>query len=134
MSKSYGNDIALSANSKEIQEKVRAMITDPARIRKTDPGHPDVCVVYKYQSIYNEEQLTDIREACEKAQQGCTDCKKIIAEKLEVVLTPVMERRKHYETHPDILMDILRQGASAAREKASKTMEAVRKSMGTAPL
>ena len=130
MSKSYGNDIALSADTREIQEKVRAMITDPARIRKTDAGHPDICMVYKYQSLYNEDQLPEIREACEKAQRGCTDCKKIAADKLNEILVPVKERRAYYETHPDLLTDILSESAKKARAKAALTLEAVRKSMG----
>ncbi|MDR1206509.1 MAG: tryptophan--tRNA ligase [Peptococcaceae bacterium] len=131
MSKSYGNDIALSADPKEIQERVRSMITDPARIRKTDPGHPDVCVVYKYQSIYNEDELPSIRGFCEKGQIGCTDCKKTVWEKLEQVLAPVWERRKFYEARPEVLTDILMNGAETARKTAAKTLEAVRECMGT---
>jgi tryptophanyl-tRNA synthetase len=134
MSKSYGNDIALSADPKEIQEKVRSMITDPARIRKTDPGHPDICVVYKYQSIYNEEALPSVREFCEKGQIGCTDCKKIVWEKLEQALAPVWERRRYYEARPELLTGILTEGAETARETAARTLESVRECMGTGRL
>jgi tryptophanyl-tRNA synthetase len=106
------------------------MITDPARIRKTDPGHPDVCTVYKYQSIYNEDELPSIRDFCEKGQIGCTDCKKIVWEKLEQTLAPVWERRTFYEARPEILTDILTEGAGTARKTAARTLEAVRECMG----
>jgi tryptophanyl-tRNA synthetase len=134
MSKSYGNDIPLSASADEIKEKVRAMITDPARIHKTDPGHPDICVVYKYQSIYNEDGLPGIRASCEQAQIGCVDCKKIIGEQLEQVLAPVLERRAYYEAHPGMLNEILTEGAETARKAAGQTMERVRLCMGTGRL
>ena len=83
MSKSYGNDIAISADTEEVRKLVNAMVTDPARVKKEDPGHPEVCIVHKYQEIYNNELLEYIGKACRGAERGCVACKNELFEVLD---------------------------------------------------
>lgn len=97
MSKSYGNDIAISADTNEVQKRVNAMITDPARIKKDDPGHPEVCIVHNYQEIYNNDLLAYVQKACRSAERGCVDCKKELLAIVEEMLNPIRERRAKYE-------------------------------------
>ncbi|PKM81332.1 MAG: tryptophan--tRNA ligase [Firmicutes bacterium HGW-Firmicutes-14] len=99
MSKSYGNDIAISASSDEVRKMVNAMVTDPARIHKDDPGHPDVCIVHKYQEIYNNPLLDYVQKACRGAERGCVACKQEIYEVVEEMLNPIRQRRAHFETN-----------------------------------
>ncbi len=97
MSKSYGNDIAISAGADEVRKQVNAMITDPARVKREDHGHPEVCIVHKYQEIYNNDLLEYIQKACRGAERGCVACKAELFEKLEALLEPIRERRAWYE-------------------------------------
>ncbi|MCL2165882.1 MAG: tryptophan--tRNA ligase [Clostridiales bacterium] len=129
MSKSYHNDISLCASTKEIAEKVTSMITDPARIRKADPGHPDICIVYQYQSIYNEAEEAEIREACCAGQIGCVECKKKLSAILDAKLAPIRERRESYAQEPERLEEILREGDENAKRAAEETMVLVRQAM-----
>lgn len=129
MSKSYNNDIPLGASSKEIQEKVQMMVTDPARIKKTDPGNPEVCIVHTYQNIYNSQEIDEIRTTCRGGQIGCVACKKRLAAKLDAMLAPIREKRAYYEARPDLLREIIHQGASRARQEAQKTLELVCEAM-----
>ena len=129
MSKSYGNEIAISATPEEIWEKVRMMVTDPQRIRKNDPGHPEVCVVYKYQQIYNREESDGIADVCRKGEMGCFDCKKRLAAVLDGFLAPVRERRARLAGHPETVRDVLEDGRIRAMTKAEETMEQVREAM-----
>lgn len=129
MSKSYHNDIALSASVQEVEERVRAMVTDPARIRKTDPGHPEVCIVNKYQSIYNENALKEIQTSCRAGQIGCTECKKRLAACINQKLEPIRQRRAYFEENPQLLDKILEEGDAAACLEAEKTLELVRKAI-----
>ncbi|MCL2103050.1 MAG: hypothetical protein FWH25_03330, partial [Syntrophorhabdaceae bacterium] len=130
MSKSYHNDISLSAQPKEIAEKVHSMVTDPARIRKTDLGHPDVCVVFKYQEIYNEAEEPAIREACAAGQIGCVECKKKLTAILDGKLAPIRERREGFAQDTAYLDDVAREGDAKAAARAEETMELVRGAMG----
>lgn len=112
MSKSYGNDIAISADTEEVRKLVNAMVTDPARVKKEDPGHPEVCIVHKYQEIYNNELLEYIGKACRGAERGCVACKNELFEVLEDMLKPIRERRAQYE---DNSYEALRRYLLAAR-------------------
>jgi tryptophanyl-tRNA synthetase len=129
MSKSYGNDISLNASTKEIQEKVAQMVTDPARIRKTDLGHPDVCTVHTYHTFYNEQEVSDICRDCTAGKIGCVACKKQLALKLDQFIAPIREKRAELAARPDLVDQILENGASKAREKASQTMQMIRDAM-----
>ncbi len=129
MSKSYNNDIPLDATREEIMAKVQMMVTDPARIKKSDPGNPDVCIVHTYQSIYNPEEVEEIRSSCRAGTIGCVACKKKLAEVLEKELAPIRERRQQYAKNPSIINEVLADGADRARTKAQITMELVRSAM-----
>jgi len=130
MSKSYRNDIPLSATPEEVRERVRLMVTDPARIHKTDPGHPEVCVVHTYHEIFNPEELEETRKSCRAGAIGCVPCKARLAEKINAYLEPVRERREKFLHNPGILEDILAQGSARARAIAQQTMLEVRAAMG----
>ncbi|MBU7005319.1 tryptophanyl-tRNA synthetase [Peptococcaceae bacterium DYL19] len=109
MSKSYGNNIAISATTDEVKKRVNAMVTDPQRIRKEDPGHPEVCIVHKYQEIYNNDMLEYVQKACRGAERGCVSCKKDLLEIVEKMLAPLRERRAKYEnsTYNDLRQYIM---------------------------
>lgn len=126
MSKSYQNDIAIGAAPEVIKEKVNAMVTDPARIRKTDPGHPEVCVVHQYHSIYTPDALAGLEADCRAGRTGCVACKKMLAANIEAVMAPVRERRAEILRRPDYVREILAAGAEQAKARAVETMREVR--------
>lgn len=130
MHKSYGNTIPLDVEEEELKNIVRNMVTDPARIRRNDPGHPEVCPVFSYHKVFNNEEIAYIDNGCRKAEIGCVDCKMKLFVKLNEFLTPSREKRRHYVNHPDEVWDIIYQGNKKAREEAQKTMELVREAMG----
>ncbi|NLK51214.1 MAG: tryptophan--tRNA ligase [Syntrophomonadaceae bacterium] len=129
MSKSYNNDIAISASSEEVLSKVKMMVTDPARIRKTDPGHPEVCVVYTYQKLYNPGEYEQISQDCRQGRIGCVACKKDLAEKLDAYLTPFREKRQILEAKPNEVREILAEGAQKARTEAAAMLVQIREAM-----
>ncbi|MFN3699395.1 MAG: tryptophan--tRNA ligase, partial [Dictyoglomus sp.] len=129
MSKSYGNTIPLDTEEEELRKLVKNMITDPARIRRTDPGHPEVCTVFAYHKIFNKEEIAEIDQACRNAQIGCVECKMKLADKLNEFLTPIREKRKIYSKDKDLTWSILLEGNKKARMEAQKTMELVREVM-----
>jgi len=129
MSKSYGNTISFSDSAEEIRHKVRMMITDPQRIKKNDPGNPEVCTVFSYQKIFNNNLLEEIEMECKAGQIGCVDCKKRLAETMLSFVEPIREKRNYYERNTDVIFDIINEGAKKAREIARDTLEEVRKVM-----
>jgi len=129
MSKSYNNDIPLGASTQEIQDRVQMMVTDPGRIKKTDPGKPEVCIVHTYQNIYNPGEIEDIRTSCRSGTVGCVACKKRLAAIINELLAPIRERRRYYEDKPGLLEEILLISAQKARQEAQKTMALVRSAM-----
>jgi len=129
MSKSYNNTLDLADTPEEITQKVRKMFTDPKKIYKGDPGHPDQCPVFVYQCMYNKERTEPIRTACESGDLGCVDCKAEVIEKLLAAITPIMQRRRELEADRETVRDVLAQGAKQAREVAAATMEQVRAAM-----
>jgi len=133
MSKSSGNYIALSFSEEETTEKVKSMFTDPTKIRKDDPGHPDGCVVYAFHKIYSRENLELIKQECEAGRRGCVACKMELAEKLNDSLRGIREKRAELSSKPDFVMEILRAGAERARKVASETLEEVREVMNLPP-
>ena len=125
MSKSYDNFISLSFRSSDIRVKVATMITDPSRIKLNDPGHPEVCNVFSYYSIFADpDSLAGVRKNCESASQGCIDCKKNLAAILIERLEPMNLKRA--KLSDDDVKDILKSGARKARQAAAETMAAVR--------
>lgn len=129
MSKSYGNDISMSAGPEEIREKVRMMVTDPQRVRKSDLGHPDVCVVFAFQKLFNQEGCSEVEACCKEGTIGCVACKKQLADLMIDHLTPVRERRQTFEANPALVDEILSAGADKARKIAQQTMLDVRKAI-----
>ena len=130
MSKSYNNAIYLSDSPDEIAKKVAQMITDPQRMRKDDPGDPDICNVFEFHKIYSEKKTWQaIDPQCRNAEIGCVACKKIMAENLIKAMEPLRERRIHFEKNPKLVEEIMAAGSEKARAVAKKTMEQVRKAM-----
>ena len=131
MSKSYKNAIYLSDDPDTIRKRVMQMITDPARKRKSDPGDPDVCNVYTFHTIYSDKQIVDrVNAECRKAEIGCVECKKLMAEGLVEGLAPIREKRHYYEQRPEEVEEIIVAGSNKARETAVATMEEVRAAIG----
>jgi len=128
MSKSYNNTISLTATSDEIGFKVRQMVTDPQRIHKDDPGHPEVCVVAKFHKIYTPD-ADRVEEECRGGKIGCVNCKKYLAENIDKILAPYRERRKLWEADGKV-EQVLAQGAEKARAISEETMKEVRSAMG----
>lgn len=130
MSKSYGNVISLDAAPEELSRLVRAMITDPARIHKTDPGHPEVCTVYTYHRIYNPAGVPEISARCREGRIGCVACKSLLGETLEKILAPIRAKRAEILARPGYLEEVIAAGDARAREEARATMALVREAMG----
>lgn len=131
MSKSYNNGIFLSDDFEGIREKVRGMFTDKARLRKSDPGDPDVCNLFPYHLLLSSaEEQAQIRQGCVSAQLGCVDCKKIFLRNLETFLAPLQERRALLDGRPGAVEEILAAGNERARAFAVSTMAVAREKMG----
>ena len=125
MSKSYNNSIYLDDSEKEIADKIRKAKTDPARIKKTDPGHPEVCTVFDYHKIFNAEEVKEIESSCKAGTIGCVACKKRCAEKINGLVAPIREKKEHLKDEE--ILDIIETGNSKAREIASKKMAEINK-------
>jgi tryptophanyl-tRNA synthetase len=132
MSKSYGNSINISDEPKVLWEKLRTMKTDPARMRKTDPGDPAKCPVWDIHMVFNknEAERAELDQGCRTAGIGCIECKKKLNAHILEVLAPIQERRSYFAKNPGELEDLLLLGATKARKVASQTMEEVVSSMG----
>jgi tryptophanyl-tRNA synthetase len=131
MSKSYGNAVMLTDPEEVVRQKLKTMVTDPARVRRSDPGNPDVCPVGDMHKIFSsKETLAKVYEGCRSAGIGCIECKSWVADALVQILNPMQERRKKYEDNPRLAWDILDAGSARAREVAGATMDDVRSSMG----
>lgn len=130
MSKSLNNDIEIAATAGETRARVMKMVTDPARIRRQDPGNPDVCNVYSLHKIFSTpEQVNMVNVECRRAGIGCVDCKKLLAENINQNLAPLREKRNELAKDPDGVRDVLIDGARRAGEIAEATMEGVRKAV-----
>ena len=127
MSKSYGNAIFLSDSPEAVASKVAAMVTDPQRMRRSDPGNPDVCNVYDFHKLYSPvEVVEDVNRRCRTADIGCVECKKRMAGYLNAFLDPIRERRRFYVERPGLVEEIIAAGSDKSRQTASRTMEDVR--------
>jgi tryptophanyl-tRNA synthetase len=127
MSKSYGNTILLSDSEADLRAKLKTMVTDPARIRRTDVGNPDVCPVFDLHKVFSGEEIQqNVRVGCTTAGIGCIQCKGWLADGVVKELAPIQERRKYFEAHPDEVNAILDEGAVRANARAEKTMKQVR--------
>src|SRR6266704_4103325 len=130
MSKSYGNTVLLTDPEPVVRQKLKTMVTDPARVRRSDPGNPDVCPVGDLHKIFSDQAtMAKVNEGCRSAGIGCIECKGWAADALVSILNPMQERRKKYEENPRLAWDILESGSARARKVAGATMEEVREAM-----
>ena len=133
MSKSYGNTIALREDPVEIEQKLRKMPTDPARIRRSDPGNPENCPVWDLHQVYSDDSTKDwVMEGCKSAGIGCVDCKQPIIDEVLKELAPIQERAREYLDDPKLVQNVIAEGVEAARDIADDTLEEVRSAMGLA--
>ncbi len=131
MSKSLGNTVGILAEPDEIWERVRTAVTDPQRVKKDDPGRPEVCNVCSLHKLFGDEAaLSDIEEQCRTAQRGCVDCKKLLAESIGEAFAPFRENAARLRENPNTIREILDAGADKARAEAAETMAVVREKMG----
>jgi tryptophanyl-tRNA synthetase len=131
MSKSLDNDIEMAASPEATQKRVMTMVTDPQRVRRDDPGDPDVCNVFSLHKIFSsDEEVSMINTECRRAGIGCVDCKKLFAKNLNESLAPFRQRRTELDKHPDQVWDILQDGAKRATALAEQTMAEVRAALG----
>jgi tryptophanyl-tRNA synthetase len=130
MSKSYGNTIGLTASADEIRALVMTMFTDPNRVRRTDPGNPDICNLFQFHKLLSDgETIARVDHECRTAQIGCVQDKKLLAEIMIESLRPIRERREQLNRDPGYVWESLRKGSEAARQRASETLALVRKAM-----
>ena len=130
MSKSYGNTIDIAEDWKTTEKKVRTMPTDPARVKRTDPGTPELCPVWDFHKIYSTaDERAWVQEGCTTAGIGCLECKQVFLRHLEEELQPIRNRRAEIAARPDDLHDIVRAGNERARHEAARTMDKVRRAL-----
>jgi tryptophanyl-tRNA synthetase len=131
MSKSLNNDIEISATPEETTRRVMEMVTDPQRLRRKDPGNPDICNVFTFHKMFSTaDEVSMVNQECRVAGIGCVDCKKRMAANLNAYMEPFRARRSEYDRNPDQVWEILHQGAQRAGVIAEQTMQEVRAAIG----
>jgi tryptophanyl-tRNA synthetase len=130
MSKQLGNDIEISLSPEETIERVRTAVTDPARRYRNDPGHPEICNIYRLHGYFNSPRLDDIAGECRSAKIGCVDCKMLLAQEINSTLKPFRERRADLATKPQYISDVLAHGAQQAGVIARETLGEAKQKMG----
>jgi tryptophanyl-tRNA synthetase len=129
MSKSLGNTILLSESAEDVQKKLRKAVTDPQKVRRNDPGHPEVCTIFTYQKRFNPEEIDEIEKGCRSGELGCVDCKLKCSAKINEFLEPIREKRSGYENNIDLVKNILADGEKKASAVAKETMNEVHEKM-----
>jgi tryptophanyl-tRNA synthetase len=129
MSKSLNNTILLSEKPEEVKAKLKKAVTDPKKIRRNDPGNPDVCLVFSYHKKFNAPEIPEIDAGCRSGALGCVDCKLNCAAKISLFLEPILEKRSYYENRMDEVKDILKDGEERAHKVAKETMDQVHEKM-----
>lgn len=131
MSKSYNNAIYLSDSPETVEQKIRTMMTDPARKRRTDRGEPEMSPVYHLHKIFSsEEELNEVAHGCRTAEIGCIDCKKILIKNVFNYMGPIWQKRNEIVSNPEIVLEIAKKGSEKAKAVAEETMKLVREAMG----
>lgn len=131
MSKSLGNTVPILAEPDEIWDRVRTAVTDPQRVRLSDPGRPEVCNVFTLHGFFTgDEQRAELGEGCRTAGIGCMECKRVLSDNIAATFAPFRERAAHYRANPEEVRAILDDGASRARAIAKETIAEVRERMG----
>ena len=134
MSKSLGNTIGILESPEEVWARLRPAMTDPARVRRQDPGNPDICNIYSLHRYFSPPATVEtVASQCRSAGWGCLDCKKVLADNLNTALAPIRERAAAYQAGPERVVEILGDGAAKARRLARETMREVRARMGFMP-
>jgi len=130
MSKSYGNTIALGADLAQVEKDLRTMPTDPARVRRTDPGDPAKCPVWQFHEVYSSEGVKQwVKDGCRSAGIGCLECKQPVVDAVLAELRPIQRRAREFEAQPEVVRGIINEGCERAREVARETMDEVRDAM-----
>jgi tryptophanyl-tRNA synthetase len=130
MSKSYGNTIALTASADEVRQAVSTMFTDPNRVRRKDPGNPDICNLFQFHKLFSDPATIErVDRECRAATIGCVEDKKLLAEIMIEALRPIRQRREEIDRDPAIVWDALRRGNRVARERCAETLASVRRAM-----
>jgi len=129
MSKSLNNTILLSDGPEEVWQKLRKAVTDPQKVRKNDPGRPEVCLVFTYHKKFNPGEVAEIESGCRSGELGCVDCKKKCTAGMNDFLAPIIDKRKYYEENKSEVIDILHSGEERGKKVAGETMESVRTAM-----
>ena len=131
MSKSYNNTISLREDPAKIEQKLRKMPTDPARVRRNDPGEPEKCPVWSLHQVYSDDETKSwVQQGCRSADIGCLDCKGPIIEAILAELAPIQERAMEYESDRSLVRNIISEGCEQARDVARQTLTEVRQAMG----
>ena len=129
MGKSLGNAIYLADDEETINKKIMSAVTDTNKIRKDDPANPDKCMVYYYHKLINNPNLETVCSECKNGSRGCVQCKRELINYMNEFLKPIREKRKYYESHPEEVEIILKDGTKIAKEKAESTMKNVKSAM-----
>ncbi len=129
MSKSLNNTILLSDGKEVVEKKLKKAVTDTQKVRRNDPGRPDVCLVFTYQQKFNPNEIDEIRSGCESGALGCFDCKMKCAAKINSFLEPIIEKRNYFENNLDEVKDILADGEKRGKAVAMETMDEVHSAM-----
>ena len=131
MSKSYGNAILMREAPDSVVQKIRTMQTDPARVRRTDPGEPERCPVWNLHQVYSDDRTRDwVLQGCRTAGIGCLECKQPVIDAINAELKPIRERAAQYEEDPTLVRNIIQDGCEKASDLANDTMREVREAMG----
>ncbi|MHB9119435.1 MAG: tryptophan--tRNA ligase, partial [Burkholderiales bacterium] len=128
---SYHNTISLREDAESVTKKMRTMPTDPARVRRTDPGDPSKCPVWQFHQVYSSQQICDwVQTGCKTAGIGCLECKQPVIDAVLQEQKPILERAQTYLDDPTLVRSIIADGCERARKLASETMREVREAMG----
>ncbi|MEW6033426.1 MAG: tryptophan--tRNA ligase [Chloroflexota bacterium] len=134
MGKTYGNQVDIAATPEETEQRVAMAVTDPARRYRSDPGHPEVCNVYSLHRFFTEVRLEEIARDCRSAGIGCVECKRLLARGINEALAPLRERRARLAEKPDLVQEVIAQGARRARAIARETIVEAKEKMGLSVL
>ena len=129
MSKSLGNSILLSDDPETVKAKLKKAVTDPLKVRRHDPGRPEICLVFAYHKKFNPEDVPQIERDCRSGALGCVDCKMNCSSKISLFLEPIIEKRKYYEKNMNEVLDILSDGEARGKKTAEETMADVHDKM-----
>jgi tryptophanyl-tRNA synthetase len=130
MSKSLGNTILISDSPEQIQQKMRKAVTDPQKVRRGDPGRPEICLVFTYHNVFSKAEVEEIRTGCKSGALGCVECKQRCAAAIASHFEPLRARRAELEAKPQQVQEIIESGTQRGRDVAAKTMDEIHAALG----